>query len=111
MVLEQAMEVVVSAGDAAWAEGAAGWLAALQVREHSSAVERCGPHVAIFPAMIRSSNGYLAVLQVRMTLTSTTCHAHCHVSRPQRHVLRPDLLSLPHLVCSRRLTTARRRSC
>jgi len=27
-----------------------------QVREHSSAVERCGPHVAISPAMVRSSN-------------------------------------------------------
>ena len=27
-----------------------------QVREHSSAVERCGPHVYISPAMLRSSN-------------------------------------------------------
>ena len=27
-----------------------------QVREHSSAVERCGPHVAIYPALLRSSN-------------------------------------------------------
>jgi len=27
-----------------------------KVREHSSAVERCGPHVAISPAMLRSSN-------------------------------------------------------
>ena len=27
-----------------------------QVREHSSAVERCGPHIAISPAMLRSFN-------------------------------------------------------
>jgi len=31
-------------------------VAGSQVREHSSAVERCGPHVAISPAMLRSSN-------------------------------------------------------
>ena len=29
---------------------------ALQVREHSSAVKLCGPHVAISPAMLRCSN-------------------------------------------------------
>ena len=29
---------------------------ALQAREQSSAVERCGPHVALSPAMLRSSN-------------------------------------------------------
>ena len=29
---------------------------AAQVREHSSAVERCGPHTAIAPAMLRSSD-------------------------------------------------------
>ena len=28
----------------------------LQVREHSADVERCGPHVAISPTMLRSSN-------------------------------------------------------
>jgi len=27
-----------------------------QVREHSSAVERCGPHVASSPIMLRSSD-------------------------------------------------------
>ena len=33
---------------------------AAQVREHSSAVELCGPHVAISPAMLRSSNAQSA---------------------------------------------------
>jgi len=38
--------------------GAAGWAAIVeQVRERASAVGRCGPHVAISPAMLRSSNG------------------------------------------------------
>jgi len=32
-----------------------GWLLD-KVRERSSAVERCGPHVAVRPAMLRSSN-------------------------------------------------------
>ena len=39
------------------------YAATLQVREHSSAVERCGPHVAISPAMLRSSNAHAATLQ------------------------------------------------
>ena len=30
-----------------------------QAREHSSAVERCGPHVVISPVMLRSSNARL----------------------------------------------------
>ena len=29
----------------------------VKVREHLSAVERCGPHVSISPAVLRSSNG------------------------------------------------------
>ena len=28
----------------------------LKVREHSAAVERCGPHIANSPVMVRSSN-------------------------------------------------------
>jgi len=38
-------------------EAGAGGGYANQVREHSSAVELCRPHVAISPAMFRSSNG------------------------------------------------------
>jgi len=34
-------------------------MAGMQVREHSAAVERCGPHVAISLAMLRSSNAEL----------------------------------------------------
>jgi len=33
-----------------------GWSGCSKVREHSSDVERCGPHVAISCAMLRSSN-------------------------------------------------------
>ena len=43
------------------AEAVGNMILALKVREHSSAVERCGPHVAISPAVLRSSNMILAL--------------------------------------------------
>ena len=86
----------------------------VHVREHSSAEERCGPHVAISPVMLRSSNALSALLAERgagapgdaaslhalcaqgtmiivmPSLPAATCHAHSGppcplpVSRPQR---------------------------
>jgi len=66
-----------------------------QVREHSSTVERCEPHVAICPAMIRSSNGAtqggmvtykkvrfsnLGFLPQKLLNRRLWSGVHCHVS-------------------------------
>jgi len=46
---------------------------ALKVREHSSAVERCGPHVTISPAVLRSSN---SALKFELTARVRTARGH-----------------------------------
>ena len=53
-----------------------------QVREHSSAVERCGPHVAIFPVMLRSSDRGDVGAHYHQLLA----HA-LHLPEPLRHTL------------------------
>ena len=61
---------------------AAAALHAEQVREHSSAVERCGPHVAIFPVMLRSSDRGDVGAHYHQLLA----HA-LHLPEPLRHTL------------------------
>jgi len=50
---------IFACGDGGSAGGTADLLDVntMKAREPSSAVERCGPHVAISPAMLRPSNG------------------------------------------------------
>jgi len=55
-----------------------------KVREHSSAVELCGPHIAISPAMTRFSNGELTypdkslnpMTSVAGTVDATVVHCY-----------------------------------
>ena len=84
----------------------------LKVRVHSSAEERCRPHVAIYPAMLRSSNAARPLFEARrlqraqrrgsssstralaLTVPVLCSTATCrHISRPQYSLTRVTLTS------------------
>ena len=59
---------------------------AVQVREHSSTMERCGSHVAISPAMLRSSDQGMVTLHTAVQLLSGVAPALQKLVSKGKHV-------------------------